>query len=67
MLGLLGSAGNDPRYGWIDGAGGLSESDDGQPTTPLEVLVETPALRRLLRAYPPGLVAVDAALQPLAR
>lgn len=65
MLGLLRAAGNTPRYGWISGAGGLSESDDGQPTTTLEVLVETPALRKLLRAYPSGLVAVDPELAPL--
>jgi len=65
MLQLLSSDGNRPRYGWISGAGGIGESDSGQPTTPLEVLIETPALRRLVRSYPPGLVAVDPVFLPV--
>lgn len=62
---LLTSGGDTQRYGWISGAGGIGESDSGQPTTPLDVLIETPALRRLLRSYPLGLVAVDPVFQPV--
>lgn len=52
-------------YGWITGAGGTTASNSGQPTTAVEVLVETPQLRALLRRLPRGLVVVQAALRPL--
>ena len=54
-------------YGWITGAGGTGVSDDGQPTTGVEVLLETPRLRALLRRLPRGLVVVQATLRPVGR
>jgi hypothetical protein len=54
-------------YGWITGAGGTGVRDDGQPTTSVEVLLETPQLRELIRRQPPGLVVVQAALHPVGR
>lgn len=54
-------------YGWITGAGGTCGNDTGQPTTCLEVLIETPQLRALLRRLPRGMVVVQAALSPLGR
>lgn len=54
-------------YGWITGAGGTSVNDRGQPTTPVEVLVETPPLRSLVWQLPRGLVVVQAALHPVGR
>ena len=47
------------RYGWINGAGGDGVSGRGQPTVSLDVLIETPGLRALLRHMPPGLVVVQ--------
>ena len=54
-------------YGWISGAGGTCASDSGQPTTCVEVLLETPRLRALLRRLPRGLVVVQPTLRPLGR
>lgn len=54
-------------YGWITGAGGTGVRDDGQPTTGVEVLLETPKLRALVARQPPGLVVVQAALHPVGR
>jgi hypothetical protein len=54
-------------YGWITGAGGSCGKNSGQPTTCLEVLLETPHLRALLRSLPRGIVDVQAALSPVAR
>ena len=65
MVRLLESRSTAARYGWISGAGGLSCSERGQPTTPLEVLIETPRLRALLRQTPPGLVVADATFKPV--
>lgn len=65
LLALMAERSRTAEYGWINGAGGLSESDQGQPTAPVDVLVETPELRRFVRSEPPGLVVVDAALAPL--
>jgi hypothetical protein len=52
-------------YGWITGAGGTCGNDTGQPTTCVEVLIETRQLRALLGRLPRGLVVVQAALHPL--
>lgn len=54
-------------YGWITGAGGTGVSDSGQPTTSVQVLLETPPLRALLGRLPRGLVVVEAALHPVGR
>lgn len=51
-------------YGWISGAGGTGVRADGQPTTGVQVLLETPQLRALVRRLPRGLVVVEAALRP---
>jgi hypothetical protein len=67
MLRLLFDRAHTARYGWFSGAGGSGESDSGQPTAPIEVLLVTPQLRAVLRRQPPGLVAVDAALKPVQR
>ncbi|HEY2354677.1 MAG TPA: hypothetical protein VGH79_07260 [Gaiellaceae bacterium] len=57
---------SDPaKYGWITGAGGTGESERGQPTTGIELLIVTPQLRAILRRQPPGLVEVDATLKPV--
>jgi hypothetical protein len=53
------------RYGWISEAGGLSESNAGQPITPITVLIVTPRLRAVLRRQPPGLVVVESILRPV--
>lgn len=54
------------ELGWITGAGGTGPlNDDAQPTTSVQVLLETPQLRALLRRLPRGLVVVDAALRPV--
>ena len=52
-------------YGWISGAGGISCNERGEPTTPLELLIETPALSAVLARQPRGLVVLDAALHPV--
>jgi hypothetical protein len=54
-------------YGWISGAGGTCASDSGQPTTCVEVLLETPRLRALVRRLPRGLLVVQATLRPVGR
>lgn len=54
-------------YGWITSAGGTCGSDSGQPTTCVEVLVETPRLRALVRRLPPGLLVVQPVLRPVGR
>jgi hypothetical protein len=46
------------------GAGGISCNEQDQPTTPFELLIETPRLRVLLGQTPRGLVVVDATLRP---
>jgi hypothetical protein len=53
------------RYGWISGAGGISCDRNGQPVTPLELLIVTPALEAFLLRQPRGLVAVDTTLSPV--
>ncbi|HJU37332.1 MAG TPA: hypothetical protein VJ716_07950 [Gaiellaceae bacterium] len=64
---LMGSR-RSPELGWITGAGGTGPlNDDAQPTTSVQVLLETPQLRALLRRLPRGLVVVDAALRPVGR
>lgn len=65
MVKLLSMRSLAAEYGWINGAGGLGENDRGQPTTPLDVLIVTPTLRRLMRSEPPGLVVADPILQPV--
>lgn len=55
------------RYGWINGAGGNSVSKNGQPTVSLDVLIETPVLRKLLRHLPPEIVVVQRTFQPVSR
>ncbi len=64
MVKLLETRWTAARYGWITGAGGISCNQRGQPTTPLQVLIQTPRLRALLRQMPRGLVVVDATLRP---
>jgi hypothetical protein len=54
-------------YGWPTGAGGTTVSGLGQPMTNLMVLLVTPQLRAYLAKQPPGLVAVQASLNPLPR
>lgn len=66
LVKVLTSGPKAARYGWISGAGGISCTGRGQPTTPLEVLIETPALRALLRRQPRGLVVLDATIHPVA-
>jgi gamma-D-glutamyl-L-lysine dipeptidyl-peptidase len=66
LVKLLGRGSKTARWGWMNGAGGISCNAKGQPTTPLDVLVETPALRTVLRRQPTGLVVLDATLHPLA-
>lgn len=63
LLELQGSAA--ALYGWISGAGGISCNDRGEPTTPLDLLIETPALGAVLGRQPAGLVVLDAALHPV--
>jgi hypothetical protein len=64
---LMGSR-RSPELGWISGAGGTGPlNDNAQPTTSVQVLLETPPLRALLRRLPRGLVVVDAALRPVGR
>jgi hypothetical protein len=65
MVGLLATPSAAARYGWVTGAGGISCNGRGQPTTPLDVLIETPGLRGLLRHTPPGLVVVQPTLRPV--
>lgn len=56
------------ELGWITGAGGTGPlNDNAQPTTSVEVLLETPQLRALLQRLPRGLVVVEAALRPVGR
>ena len=64
MIRLMKSTSRAADYGWISGAGGSGVNDRGQPTTGIEVLLETPQLRELLRQLPRGLVVVQAALRP---
>jgi hypothetical protein len=52
-------------YGWISGAGGISCNERGEPTTPLDLLIETPALVAVLGRQPRGLVVLDATLHPV--
>jgi hypothetical protein len=54
-------------YGWPTGGGGTTVSGLGQPMTNLMVLLVTPQLRAYLAKQPPGLVAVQASLNPLPR
>lgn len=54
-------------YGWPTGAGGTTVSGLGQPMTNLMVLLVTPQLRAYLAKQPPGLVSVQASLNPLPR
>ena len=54
-------------YGWPSGAGGTTVSGMGQPMTNLDVLLVTPQLRAYLAKQPPGLVQVQATLNPLPR
>jgi hypothetical protein len=61
---LMGKRPPPAKYGWITGAGGTGVRDSGQPTTFLQVLVETPRLRAFVRRLPHGLV-VQAALHPV--
>jgi len=63
LLELQGSAA--ALYGWISGAGGISCNDRGEPTTPLDLLIETPALGTILGRQPRGLVVLDATLHPV--
>jgi hypothetical protein len=63
LLELQGSAA--ALYGWIGGAGGISCNDRGEPTTPLDLLIETPALGAVLGRQPRGLVVLDPALHPV--
>jgi hypothetical protein len=65
MVQLMMSPSHAAEYGWISGAGGSSVNDRGQPTTDIEVLLETPQLRALLGQLPRGLVVVQPALRPL--
>lgn len=57
---------DEATYGWVSGAGGSTATNDGQPATSLELLVETPAVSDVLGTLPPGIVDVDAALHPVA-
>ena len=53
-------------YGWITGAGGVGPiGNNGQPRTSVQVLLETPRLRALLRRLPKDLVVVQATLSPV--
>jgi hypothetical protein len=54
-------------FGWPSGGGGTAVSDRGQPMTNLNVLLVTPQLRAYLQKQPPGLVQVQATLNPLQR
>jgi len=54
-------------FGWPSGGGGTTVSGLGQPMTNLEVLLVTPHLRAYLRKQPPGLVQVQAVLNPVGR
>jgi hypothetical protein len=65
MVRLMRPSSRSATYGWISEAGGLSENDEGQPTTPITVLIVTPQLRALLRHQPPGLVVVESVLRPV--
>lgn len=56
-----------PTYGWPTGGGGTTVSGLGQPMTNLDVLLVTPQLRAYLQRQPPGLVQVQAVLNPLGR
>ena len=66
LVRLMESA-HSASYGWITGAGGTGVRDNGQPTTTVQVLLETPRLRALLRRLPRDLVVVQAALHPVGR
>jgi hypothetical protein len=55
------------KYGWPSGAGGTTVSGLGRPMTNLMVLLVTPQLRAYLAKQPPGLVQVQATLNPLGR
>lgn len=54
-------------FGWPSGGGGTTVNDRGQPMTNLDVLLVTPQLRAYLAKQPPGLVLVQASLNPLPR
>jgi hypothetical protein len=54
-------------FGWPTGGGGTAVSGLGQPMTNLDVLLVTPQLRAYLQKQPPGLVQVQASLNPLGR
>jgi hypothetical protein len=66
MVGLMKFHGG-ATYGWPSGAGGTTVSGLGQPMTNLEVLLVTPQLRAYLQKQPPGLVQVQAVLNPVGR
>jgi hypothetical protein len=66
LVKLLESPSTAARYGWVNGAGGISCTEEGQPTTPLSVLIESPGLRAVLLRQPRGLVVVDATLYAIA-
>jgi hypothetical protein len=57
--------GDPATFGWITGAGGTGVRDNGQPTTSVEVLLETPQLQAFLQQFPQSLVVVQAALAPV--
>jgi hypothetical protein len=59
-------ADDEATYGWVSGAGGSTATNDGQPATSLDLLVETPAVSDVLDTLPQGIVAVDASLHPVA-
>jgi hypothetical protein len=61
------SSRRSPAYGWITAAGGTCASDSAQPTTCVDVLVETPKLRALVRRLPRGVLVVQPALRPVGR
>jgi hypothetical protein len=54
-------------FGWPSGGGGTTTGAFGQPATNLMVLLVTPQLRAYLAKQPPGLVRVQASLNPLPR
>jgi len=59
-------ADDEATYGWVSGAGGSTATNDGQPATSLDVLIETPAVSDVLDQLPPGIVDLTATLHPLA-
>ena len=64
VLDLMRPPSRAARYGWVTGAGGYGVNGHGEPTISLQVLIETPQLRALLRRLPRGIVTVDSEFQP---